>query len=171
MAAEFLDRPIEELKIITCHLGNGASLCAVDGGRSIDTTLGMTALEGLIMGTRSGDVDPGLMPVIMKEDSLSPDDAANMLYRESGLLGISGLSRDMREIEEAAAEGNERASLAFNAFCYRVKRYIGAMLMVLGRCDVLEEQRCRKRESPRGSRRARIRHRPGAQYHGPRVGS
>lgn len=136
-AAEFLNRPIEELKIITCHLGNGASLCAVDRGRSVDTTLGMTALEGLIMGTRSGDVDPGLLPVIMKEDSLTPDDAANMLYRDSGLLGISGVSRDMREVEQAAAEGNERASLAVNAFCYRVKRYIGAMLMVLGRCDVL----------------------------------
>ncbi|MEJ2718485.1 MAG: acetate kinase [Deltaproteobacteria bacterium] len=136
-AAAFLDRPIEELKIISCHLGNGASLCAVDGGRSVDTTLGMTALEGLIMGTRSGDVDPGLMPVIMKEDSLTPDDTSDMLYGDSGLLGISGVSRDMREIEQAAGEGNERACLAVNAFCYRVKRYIGAMLMVLGRCDVL----------------------------------
>lgn len=135
--AEFVGRPLEDLKIITCHLGNGSSVCAIDRGRSIDTTLGMTSVEGLIMGTRSGDVDPGLIPVIMKEDSLTPDQMLNMLYTESGLLGISGLSRDMREIEEAAYQGNTRAALALNAFCYRVKRAIGAMLMVLGGCDVL----------------------------------
>ena len=124
-AAEFVARPLEDLKIIACHLGNGASVCAVDRGRSIDTTLGMTSVEGLIMGTRSGDVDPGLIPVIMKEDSLSPDQMVSMLYSESGLLGISGISRDMREIEDAAARGNPRAALALNAFCYKVKRAIG----------------------------------------------
>jgi acetate kinase len=136
-AAEFLGRPIEELKMITCHLGNGASVCAIERGRSIDTSLGMTALEGLIMGTRAGDVDPGLMPVIMKEDSLTPDDVINMLYRDSGLKGISGVSSDMREVEAAADQGNHRAQLALDAFCHKVKRYIGAMLMVLGGCDVL----------------------------------
>jgi acetate kinase len=130
-------QPLEQLKVITCHLGNGASVCAIDRGKSIDTTLGMTSVEGLIMGTRSGDVDPGLIPVIMKEDSLTPDEMVRMLYSESGLLGISGISRDMREIEEAAANGNSRAVLAMNAFCYKVKRSIGAMLMVLGGCDVL----------------------------------
>jgi len=136
-AAEFIGQPLEALKIISCHLGNGASLCAIDRGRSIDTSLGMTAVEGLMMGTRSGDVDPGLLPVIMKEDSLSPEQMTDMLFKESGLLAISGVSRDMREVEEAAAQGNARASLALNAFCYKVKRYIGAMLMALGGCDVL----------------------------------
>lgn len=136
-AAQFLGRPLSELKIITCHLGNGASICAIDGGKSIDTTLGMTALEGLIMGTRSGDVDPGLIPIIMKQDGISPDDMITMLYRESGLLGLSGVSQDMRDVEAAAARGDARASLALDAFCYKVKRYLGAMLMVLGGCDVL----------------------------------
>ncbi|MDQ7784880.1 MAG: acetate kinase [Desulfomonilaceae bacterium] len=136
-AAEFLGRPLEELKVITCHLGNGASVCAIERGRSIDTSLGMTALEGLIMGTRAGDLDPGLMPVIMKEDSLTPDDVIGMLYRDSGLKGISGVSSDMREVEAAAEQGNHRAHLALDAFCYKVKRYVGAMLMVLGGCDVL----------------------------------
>jgi acetate kinase len=136
-AAEFLGKPPEDLKIISCHLGNGASISAVDRGRSIDNTLGMTAVEGLIMGTRSGDVDPGLIPIIMNEDSMSPDDLIGLLYKKSGLLGVSGVSRDMREIEAAAEQGNERASLALNAFCYKVKRYIGAMLMVLGDCDAL----------------------------------
>jgi acetate kinase len=136
-AAEFLGQPIDELKIISCHLGNGASITAVDRGRSIDNSLGMTAVEGLIMGTRSGDVDPGLIPIIMNEDSMSPDDLIGLLYKKSGLQGISGVSRDMREIEAAAKQGNERATLALNAFCYRVKRYIGAMLMVLGDCDAL----------------------------------
>jgi acetate kinase len=136
-AARFVGRPIEELKIISCHLGNGASVCAVKHGVSVDTSLGMTALEGLIMGTRSGDVDPGLIPIIMKEKGLSPDDMVNLLYRDSGLKGISGISRDMRDIEKAAAEGNRRAALALDAFCHRVTRYIGAMLTVLGSCDIL----------------------------------
>lgn len=136
-AAEFLGIPIEELRIITCHLGNGASLCAIDKGRSIDTTLGVTAVPGVIMGTRTGDVDPGLLPVIMKEDSLSPDEMIDILYRKSGLKGISGISRDMRDIEAEAAKGNARAQLAFDAFCYSVKRYIGQMLIALGGCDCL----------------------------------
>ena len=136
-AAEFLDWPLEELRMITCHLGSGASLCAVDGGRSIDTTLGMTALAGLIMGTRCGDVDPGLIPVIMSQDKLSPDDMINMLYQESGLKGISGVSQDLRDIEDSARQGNQRAQLAIKAFCYSIKRSIGSMLMALGGCDVL----------------------------------
>jgi len=136
-AAEFLGQPLEKLKMIACHLGNGASVCAIDQGRSVDTSLGMTAVEGLMMGTRSGDVDPGLLPVIMKEDSLAPDRLIQMLYRESGLKAISGISSDMREIEAAAAEGHQRANLALKAFCYKVKRYIGSMLMILGGCDTL----------------------------------
>ncbi len=137
LAAEFLGIPVDKLKIISCHLGNGSSVAAIDGGKSIDTSLGMTAVEGLMMGTRSGDVDPGLIPVIMKEDSLDPDQLIDLLYRKSGLMGISGVSRDMREIESAAQDGNARAGLALEAFCYKLKRYIGSMLMVLGRCDVL----------------------------------
>jgi acetate kinase len=136
-AAEFLGTPLDRLKIVALHLGNGASACAIDRGKSIDTTLGMTSVGGLLMGTRCGDVDPGLVPVIMKEDSLTPDETIDMLYRRSGLLGISGISHDMREVEAAAAQGNERAMLAVNSFCHKVKRALGAMLMVLGGCDVL----------------------------------
>jgi len=136
-AAQSLGRPLETLKVISCHLGNGASICAIKEGKSIDTTLGMTAVEGLIMGTRSGDVDPGLIPIIMEEDSLSPAAMISLLYKESGLKGISDVSSDMREVEAAAEQGNPRAILALNAFCYKIKRAIGAMLMVLGGCDVL----------------------------------
>ncbi|MGO8822794.1 MAG: acetate/propionate family kinase [Desulfomonilaceae bacterium] len=136
-SAKFLNIPLEELKIITCHLGNGASTCAIKYGKSIDTSLGISAIEGLIMGTRSGDVDPGLIPIIMDEEGLSPNQLTDMLSRSSGLLGISGLSRDMREVEAAAADGHERATLALNAFCYKVKRSIGSMLLALGGCDVL----------------------------------
>lgn len=136
-AAEFVGRPLVELKLISCHLGNGASVCAIQAGRSIDTSMGMTPQEGLVMGTRSGDIDPVLLPVIMQQESLSPEQMIDMLCEESGLLGLSGLSRNMHEIEAACQQGNARAKLAFDAFCYRVKRYIGAMLMVLGGCDVL----------------------------------
>ncbi|MCX5862103.1 MAG: acetate/propionate family kinase [Desulfomonile sp.] len=136
-AAEFLGLPLTKLRIISCHLGNGASICAIKSGRSIDTTMGMSALEGLIMGTRSGDVDVGLIPVLMAEESLSPAQMIEMLYKESGLLGLSSVSSNMQEVERASTEGNKQAELAFNAFCYRVKRYIGSMLMVLGGCDVL----------------------------------
>ncbi len=136
-AADFMGRNIEDLRIITCHLGNGVSLCAIDKGKSIDTTLGMTAVPGPIMGTRCGDVDPGLLPVIMKEDSMDPDQMIDLLYRESGLKGISGISRDMRDIEAAAREGHTQAELAFDAFCYGVKRCLGQMLIALGGCDCL----------------------------------
>jgi acetate kinase len=136
-AAEFMGVPLESLKIISCHLGSGSSICAIDRGKSVDISMGMTSVEGLIMGTRSGDVDPGLLPVIMKEDGLSPDDMIHMLYKQSGLAGMSGVSSDLREVEAAAEQGNERAILTVNAFCYKVKRTIGGMLMVLGGCDAL----------------------------------
>lgn len=136
-AARFLKRDLSDLRLISSHLGNGCSVTAIDGGKSVDTTLGMSAVEGLIMGTRSGDVDPGLIPIIMKEEVMTPDDMVNMLYRKSGLLGISGVSRDMREITEAAQNSDYRAQLALDAFCYKVKRAIGSMLMVLGGCDAL----------------------------------
>jgi acetate kinase len=136
-AARFLKKDLSDLKLISCHLGNGCSVTAIDGGKSVDTTMGMTSVEGLMMGTRSGDVDPGLIPVIMKEDSISPDGLIDLLYRKSGLLGVSGLSRDMREISLAAAGDNPRAKLALDAFCYKIKRAIGSMLMALGGCDAL----------------------------------
>ncbi len=136
-ASRFLGVPMEQLDMISCHLGNGSSICAISKGKSVDVSMGMSALEGLIMGTRSGDVDPGLIPVIMKEESLSPDQVLELLYTRSGLLGLSGVSRNMQDVEEAMHQGNVRAGLAFRAFCHRLKRYIGAMLMVLGRCDAL----------------------------------
>jgi len=136
-ATQYVGRTLGDLRIITCHLGNGASICAISGGRSVDTTMGMSALEGLIMGTRSGDVDPGLIPVIMKQEGLSPDEMLKLLYGSSGLAGISGISRNMQDVERAAESGDRRADLAFGAFCHKVKRYVGAMLMVLGGCDVL----------------------------------
>ncbi|MGC8604197.1 MAG: acetate/propionate family kinase [Desulfomonilaceae bacterium] len=136
-SAKFLGRPLDELKIITCHLGNGASTCAIKYGQSIDTSLGISEIGGLIMGTRSGDIDPGLIPLIMEEDHLSPHQLIDMLVQSSGLLGISGLSRNMREIEVAANNGHKQASLALDAFSYNVKRSIGSMLMALGGCDVL----------------------------------
>jgi acetate kinase len=136
-AAEFVGRPLVELKIISCHLGNGASVCAIKGGRSIDTSMGMTPQEGLLMGTRCGDVDPVLLPVIMQKESLSAERMIDLLCEESGLLGLSGVSRNMHEIEAAGRQGNPKAQLAFKAFCYRVRRYIGAMLMVLGGCNGL----------------------------------
>ncbi|MGC8657898.1 MAG: acetate/propionate family kinase [Desulfomonilaceae bacterium] len=136
-SAKFLDKPLSQLRIICCHLGNGASTCAIKYGKSIDTSLGISTVEGLMMGTRSGDIDPGLIPIIMDEENLSPEQFTDMLVHSSGLLGVSGLSRDMREIEAAAKQGHEQACLALNAFCYKVKRSIGSMLMALGGCDVL----------------------------------
>ncbi len=136
-ASQFLRIPLDRLKIISCHLGNGCSLCAIDRGKSVDTTMGMTSLEGLIMGTRSGDVDTGLIPIIMQQESMTPERLIELLYKQSGLLGLSGVSRNMQDIEKACTEGNQQACLAFRAFCHRVKRYVGAMLMVLGGCDVL----------------------------------
>lgn len=136
-AAEFLNWPIEELKTVSCHLGSGASLCAVKAGMSIDTTLGMTAVPGLIMGTRAGEVDCGLIPIIMKDDGLSSDETLEMLYRHSGLKGISGVSSDFRDVEKAAEQGNARAALALDAFCYQVKRSIGSMMIVMGGCDAI----------------------------------
>jgi acetate kinase len=136
-AATFLRKPANELEMITCHLGNGVSLAAVDHGRCIDTTMGMTPLEGLIMGTRSGDVDPGALLHLMREKNLSVSQMEEILMRKSGLLGLSGISSDMREILKAASDGNDRALLAVDAFCYRIKKYIGAFWAALGGLDVL----------------------------------
>lgn len=136
-AAKILGKPIEELKIITAHLGNGCSMAAVDGGRSVDTTMGFTPLEGLIMGTRSGDIDPSVILYIMAKEGLSLSEANTLLNKHSGLIGISGESSDMREIEEAIAEGNKKAKYAFDVFTYRVKKYVGAYAAAMGGLDAL----------------------------------
>ncbi|MBM7623815.1 acetate/propionate family kinase [Sporohalobacter salinus] len=136
-AAELLDKPIEDLKIITCHLGNGASVAAIDGGKVVDTSMGLTPLEGLVMGTRCGDIDPAIVPFMMEKEDLSPAEIDNTLNKESGVAGISGVSSDFRDLEEAAQEGNERAKVAIDVFCQRVKKYIGSYSAALGGVDVV----------------------------------
>ncbi|MGD1902761.1 MAG: acetate/propionate family kinase [Geitlerinemataceae cyanobacterium] len=135
-AAQLLDRPVADLKLITCHLGNGCSLAAVAGGRSVDTTMGFTPLDGLMMGTRSGAIDPGIAVHLLRE-GMSADDLDRVLNKESGLKGISGVSHDLREIDAAIAAGNERAQLALDLFVHRLKAGIGAMLMSLGGVDAI----------------------------------
>ncbi|RJP69626.1 MAG: acetate kinase [Ignavibacteriales bacterium] len=136
-AAILMNKPITETKIITAHLGNGCSMAAIDGGHSIDTTMGFTPLEGLIMGTRSGDMDPSVILHIMAKEELSIQEANTLLNKHSGLIGISGDSSDMREIENGVNEGNKRAKYAFDIFVYRIKKYIGAYTAALGGLDAL----------------------------------
>jgi acetate kinase len=136
-AAEMLGRPPGETNVITCHLGNGCSVTAVAGGKSVDTSMGLTPLEGLVMGTRSGDIDPAIIFHLIRAVGMKADEIDALLNRESGLLGVSGVSNDMREVTCAAAGGNDRADLAIDIFCYRLKKYIGAYTAVLGRVDAL----------------------------------
>ncbi len=136
-AANLLRKDISQLKIITAHLGNGASIAAIDRGKSIDTSMGFTPLEGLLMGTRAGDMDPSLVTYIMGKEELSLSEMNALMNKHSGLLGLSGESSDMREIEEAMAEGNKRAKYAFDVFTYRIKKYIGAYAAAMGGLDVL----------------------------------
>lgn len=136
-AARHLETPLSRLNIISCHLGNGASVCAIQRGRSIDTSMGFSPLEGLIMGTRVGDLDPGIIPYLMREQNMSVEELDTMLNSKSGLLGISGVSSDMREVIAASDGGNARAILAVKAFCYRIKKYIGSYHAILGGTDVL----------------------------------
>lgn len=136
-AAEMLGKSVEELNIITCHLGNGSSVCAIKGGKSVDTSMGFTPLEGLAMGTRCGDIDPAIIPFIMEKENLSFQEVNNLLNKKSGVLGISGLSSDFRDLEDAATNGDERAELALKVFCNRVKEYIGAYSAVLCNVDAL----------------------------------
>ena len=135
-AAEILGVPIEKLRIITCHLGNGCSITAVKNGRSIDTSMGFTPLEGLVMGTRSGDIDPSIVFYLIGE-GFSPREVEDMLNKKSGLLGVSGVSNDIRDVEREAEAGSKRARLALEIFAYRAKKYIGAYAAVLGGLDVL----------------------------------
>jgi acetate kinase len=135
--AELLGRDIGELKIITCHLGNGASITAVQSGKSVDTSMGFTPAEGLLMGTRAGDMDPAVPLFIMNKTGINITDMDNIINKRSGLLGVSGVSNDMRDIISSMEKGNERAKLAFDIYCYRVKKYIGAYAAALGGVDLI----------------------------------
>lgn len=136
-AADYLGRPISDLKIITCHLGNGASVTAVDGGHSVETSMGFTPLEGLVMGTRSGDLDPALIPYIAKIEDLSTAQVDSLLNKKSGMLGLTEKTNDFREIEEAAEQGDAACIQALEIFCHRLRKYIGAYMAVLGGLDAL----------------------------------
>lgn len=136
-AASFLGRKPEELKIITCHLGNGSSMCAVDQGKSVDTSMGMTPLEGVLMGTRSGTVDPASLQFIMNHEDLDINQMMDILNKKSGLLGVSGVSSDMRDVEAAAAEGNQDAQIALSLLYTGIKKYIGAYAAVMGGVDAV----------------------------------
>ena len=136
-AAAMLGKPLEKLKLISCHLGNGASVCAIDGGRSVETSMGFTPLAGLAMGTRSGTLDPAVIKFLMEKENMSIKEIDNYLNKKSGVLGISGVSSDFRDLHAAADEGNKRAALAIEVFCYRVKKYIGEYAAVLGGLDAV----------------------------------
>ncbi len=136
-AAEFLGLEYAKQKIITCHLGNGASVAAIKNGNSIDTSMGLTPVEGLIMGTRTGDLDVGAFIHILEKEKISPQIGRVLINKHSGVLGISGISSDMREIEEAAGKGNHRAQLALDMYAYRVKKYIGAYTAAMNGLDIL----------------------------------
>ncbi len=136
-AAQMLGRPIEELKLVTFHLGNGSSVTAVDGGKSVDTSMGFTPLSGVIMGTRSGVIDPAIIPYIMDKEHLSIKEVDYLLNKESGVLGISGISSDFRDLSKEAEEGNDRAKLALDMFVYSVKRYLGFYACAMGGVDAV----------------------------------
>jgi acetate kinase len=136
-AAEFVGKPLKELKIITCHLGNGASIAAVDGGRSVDTSMGLTPLEGLVMGTRCGDIDPAIIPFIMNKEKLTMEEIDSIMNKKSGLLGVSGVSNDSRDIEAAASKGNHRAQVALEIFDYRIVKYIGAYMAAMAGINII----------------------------------
>lgn len=134
---QLLNRKAEESRIVICHLGNGVSVTAVDKGKSVDTSLGYTSVGGMMMGTRCGDVDPGVILALMRELNLNAEEMDQVLHHQSGLLGVSGLNNDMKTIEEAAADGNERCQLAIEMFSYQMKKYIGAYAAVMGGIDML----------------------------------
>ena len=135
--AEVAGRDLNATKTIVCHLGNGASICAVKNGKSVDTSMGLSPLEGLIMGTRSGDVDPSVIEFIANKENLSVSEVLNVLNKKSGVDGISGVSSDFRDLEKAANEGNERAKLAIDMFCYRVAKYVGSYVAAMNGVDLI----------------------------------
>ena len=134
---KMMDRPYDQTKVITCHLGNGGSVCAVRNGKSIDTTMGFTPLEGLVMGTRAGDVDVAAVTYLMKKEGLTADEMDNILNKKSGVLGLSGVSSDFRDIEEAAEAGNDRAEIALDVFAYKVAKRIGAYASAMNGVDAI----------------------------------
>ena len=136
-AAAMLGKPIEELKIITCHLGNGSSVDAIAGGKSMETSMGFTPLDGLPMGTRCGSIDVSIIEYLMENHNMSIEDVMNVLNKKSGVLGVSGVSSDFRDLEKAAAEGNERAALAIDMFCYKTHKRIGSAAAAMNGIDVL----------------------------------
>jgi len=136
-AARMLKKNLKDLKIITCHLGNGCSMTAVDKGNSIETSMGFTPLEGLIMGTRCGDMDPAVVPFLMEQENITTKEVDNILNKKSGLLGVSGIGNDMRQLNEEMAKGNERAKLAIDMFFYRIKKYIGAYMGIMNGLDAI----------------------------------
>lgn len=137
LAAQWLDADLRDLRVVTCHLGNGASLCAVEYGRSVDTTMGMTPVEGLAMGTRAGDVDPGILIDLLRRGEVDVDGLDHLLNRESGLFGLSGVGNDLRDIEARAAAGEDRCQLAINVYCHRIVRLLGGMVAVMGGVDAI----------------------------------
>jgi acetate kinase len=137
-AAEMMGKDIKDLKLITCHLGNGASAAAIENGKSVETSMGFTPLEGIAMGTRCGSIDPAILTYIMKEKKLTIEQVNDMMNKESGVFGISGVSSDFRDIEDAAwKDGNHRAQLAIDVFCYKVKKFIGSYVAVMGGVDAI----------------------------------
>jgi acetate kinase len=136
-AAELLNKPYDDLKTIVCHLGNGASICAVKNGKSVDTSMGLTPLEGLVMGTRSGDIDPSAIEFLAKKENLDMAGIMNILNKESGVYGLSGISSDFRDLEAASNEGNERAAAAREVFCYRTAKYVGSYAAAMNGVDAI----------------------------------
>lgn len=136
-AAEMLNRPIESMNIVTCHLGNGSSLSAVKKGKSVDTSLGFSTVTGVLMGTRCGDVDPVALIHLMQEDGMDAKALSHMLHKESGIVGISGLSSDLRDVEDAAGKGEHRSALALDMLCYGIRKYIGAYAAAMGGVDAI----------------------------------
>lgn len=137
VAAEMMDEHMSDLRLITCHLGNGASIAAIKYGKSVDTSMGFTPLEGLIMGTRSGEIDPAIIPFLMEKENMSTTQIDDCLNRRSGILGISGISSDFRDLESAANRGDERSQLAIDLFAYKVKKYIGGYVAAMGGVDAI----------------------------------
>ena len=136
-AAAFMDEPIEDLKLITCHLGNGCSISAIDHGVAVDTSMGLTPLDGLMMGTRCGAIDPAIVPFLMEKEGLTAQEVNDLMNKKSGLLGISGISNDLRSVKEASEAGDERAQLAYEMYSNSAKKYIGQYIAVMGGVDAI----------------------------------
>ena len=136
-AAVFMDEPLEDLKLITCHLGNGCSISAIDHGVAVDTSMGLTPLDGLMMGTRCGAIDPAIVPFIMEKENLTAAEVNDLMNKKSGLLGISGISNDLRSVRQASEEGDERAQLAYDMYSNSAKKYIGQYIAVMGGVDAI----------------------------------